>query len=143
MNLAVDRSENDPARSLTPARVTAGPTLAAPTAAHPAAADPFVIEADFNDVERLVVQGASLVVRRSVTPSLELKSITAYREVEHETHIDLDGTGYPIFGVLVDHDQDQFSQELQLAFAAGNALRGLIGAYWFSENDITPYGSSW
>lgn len=142
VNLTVDRSENDPARSMTPARVTAGPTLAAPTAAHPAAADPFVIEADFNDVERLVVQGASLIMRRSVTPRLELKSITAYREVEHETHIDLDGTGYPIFGVLVDQDQDQFSQELQLAFATGNALTGLIGAYWFSENDITPDGIS-
>ena len=142
VNLAVDRSENEPARSVTPARVTAGPTLVAATATHPAAADPFSIEADFNDVERLVVQGASLVVRRSVMPNMELKSITAYREVEHETHIDLDGTGYPIFGVLVDQDQDQFSQELQLAFAAGDALTGLIGAYWFSENDITPDGIS-
>ena len=142
VNLAVDRSENEPARSVTPARVTAGPTLVAATATHPAAADPFSIEADFNDVERLVVQGASLVVRRSVMPNMELKSITAYREVEHETHIDLDGTGYPIFGVLVDQDQDQFSQELQLAFAAGDALTGLIGAYWFSESDITPDGIS-
>ena len=142
VNLAVDRSENEPARSVTPARVTAGPTLVAATATHPAAADPFAIEADFNDVERLVVQGVSLVVRRSVTPNMELKSITAYREVEHETHIDLDGTGYPIFGVLVDQDQDQFSQELQLAFAAGDTLTGLIGAYWFSENDITPDGIS-
>lgn len=142
VNLAVDRSENDPARSVTPARVTAGPTLVAATASRPAAADPFAIEADFNDVERLVVQGASLVVTRSVTPSMDLKSITAYREVEHQTHIDLDGTGYSIFGVLVDQDQDQFSQELQLAFAAGDALSGLVGAYWFSENDITPDGIS-
>lgn len=142
VNLAVDRSDNDPARSVTPARVTAGPTLVAATANHPAVADPFAIEADFNDVERLVVQGASLLVTRSFTRGMELKSITAYREVEHETHIDLDGTGYPIFGVLVDQNQDQFSQELQLAFNLGDALSGLAGAYWFSENDITPDGIS-
>ena len=71
---------------------------------------------------------------------MDLKSITAYRQVDHSTHIDLDGTGYPIFGVLVDQEQAQFSQEIQLAFAPGDALAGLIGAYWFSETDVTPDG---
>ena len=135
-HLAVDRSVNDPQRSVTPARVTVGPTLASPTAGKPPAADPFSVEADFNDVERLAVQGASLILRRSLSPSVEVKSITAYRTVQHTTHIDLDGTGYPIFGVLVDQDQNQFSQEIQLAFAHGEAVSGLVGAYWFSEDDV-------
>ena len=139
-HLAVDRSVNDPQRSVTPARVTVGPTLVAPTAGRPPAADPFSVEADFNDVERLAVQGASLILRRSLSPSVEVKSITAYRTVQHTTHIDLDGTGYPIFGVLVAQDQNQFSQEIQLAFAHGEAVSGLVGAYWFSEDDVTPDG---
>lgn len=138
-HLAADRSVNDPQRSVTPARVTVGPTLVAATAGKPPTADPFSVEADFNDVERLAVQGASLILRRSLTPSVEVKSITAYRTVEHSTHIDLDGTGYPIFGVLVDQDQAQFSQEIQLAFAR-EAVSGLVGAYWFSEDDVTPDG---
>ena len=139
-HFAVDRSVNDPQRSMTPARVTVGPTLVAATAGKPPTADPFAVEADFNDVEHLTVQGASLILRRSLTPGVDLKSITAYRQVDHSTHIDLDGTGYPIFGVLVDQEQAQFSQEIQLAFAPGDALAGLIGAYWFSETDVTPDG---
>ena len=139
-HFAVDRSVNDPQRSVTPARVTVGPTLVAATAGKPPAADPFTVEADFNDVERLTVGGASVTLRRSLGPSVDLKSVTAYREVEHRTHIDLDGTGHPVFGVVVDQDQAQFSQEIQLAFAPGDAFSGLIGAYWFSESDVTPDG---
>ncbi len=139
-HLAIDRSVSDPSRSITPARVTVGPTLVAATATKPPASDAFAVEADFNDVERLTVQGASLVLRRTLSPSVDVKSITAYRTVAHQTHIDLDGTGFPVFGVLVDQDQAQFSQEVQLAFAPGDALSGLIGAYWFSETDVTPDG---
>ena len=139
-NLALDRSVSDPRRSMTPARVTAGPVLVAATAAKEPSADPFEVEADFNDLEKLEVQGASLGMEYAITESVALKSVTAWREVDHRTHIDLDGTGYPIFGVLVDQDQEQFSQEIQLSFASGQAFTGLVGAYWFSEEDVTPDG---
>ena len=139
-NLALDRSVSDPRRSVTPARVTAGPVLVAATAGKGPSADPFEVEADFNDLERLEVQGASLGIEVALAESVALKSVTAYREVDHRTHIDLDGTGFPIFGVLVDQDQEQFSQEIQLSFAPGQAFTGLVGAYWFSEEDVTPDG---
>ena len=139
-NLALDQSVSDPRRSVTPARVTSGPVLVAATVAKEPSADPFEVEADFNDLEKLEVQGASLGMEYAITESVALKSVTAWREVEHRTHIDLDGTGFPIFGVLVDQDQEQFSQEIQLSFASGQAFTGLVGAYWFSEEDVTPDG---
>ena len=141
-NLVLDRSVSDPRRSVTPARITVGPTLVAATAGKLPASDPFAVEADFNDRERLEVQGVSLGIDYSINESVALKSTTAYREVDHRTHIDLDGTGYEIFGVLVDQDQEQFSQELQLSFSAGDALTGLVGVYWFSEDDVSPDGIS-
>lgn len=140
MNLAFDRSVNDPERSITPTRVTSGPTLVAATADKQPPADPFEVEANFNDLERLEVQGISIGVDYSISEYTTLKSITAYRELEHRTHIDLDGTGYSIFGVLVDQDQEQFSQEIQLSFDSDDGLTGLLGVYWFSEDDITPDG---
>ena len=141
-HLSLDRSVGDPSRSVTPARVTHGPALVAATAGKGPSADPYQVEADFNDLERLEVQGASVGMEYAFTDTAALKSVTAWREVEHRTHIDLDGTGLPIFGVLVDQDQEQFSQELQLSFASGGAFTGLIGAYWFSEEDVTPDGIS-
>ncbi|MCY4210061.1 MAG: TonB-dependent receptor [Gammaproteobacteria bacterium] len=139
-DLTLDRSVNDPERSITPARVTPGPTLVQNTAGYQATGDPFEIEADFNDVERLKVEGIGLTVDYQAADAVSLKSITSFRQLEHETNIDLDGTGFNIFGVFVDQDQEQFSQELQLSYDAGGALKALAGAYYFSEDDITPDG---
>ncbi len=138
-NVTLDQSVNDPDRSMTPARVTGGPVLVDATSAYLASDDPFAVEADFNDVERLETSGVSLTVNYELE-TLTLKSITALRGVEHETHIDLDGTKYSIFGVLVDQDQEQFSQELQLLYDAGGQARGVAGLYWFSEDDVTRDG---
>ena len=140
VRLAFDGSDNDPSRSVTPTRVTGGPTLVAATSAKLPPGNPNRVEADFNDLEWLEVGGASLVADYAFSESTSLKSITAYREVAHRTHIDLDGTGYSIFGVLVDQDQDQLSQELQLSVASETGWRALLGAYWFSEDDVSPDG---
>ena len=139
LKLTLDDSENAPKRSLTPVRVTPGPALVAATANKGAATSTSRVEADFNDVEDLRVRGAGIRADYMVTEHVTLKSTTAYREVAHRTHIDLDGTGFEIFGVFVDQDQDQFSQEVQLALS-GEEYDGLLGAYWFSEDDLTPDG---
>ena len=141
-NLTLDHSVNDPERSVTPARVTNGPTLVQNTTGFQQTADPFSVEANFNDVERLKVQGIGLTVDYQITDALQLKSITSFRQLEHETHIDLDGTGFEIFGVFVDQDQEQFSEELQLSYDAGGAIKALAGVYYFSEDDVTPDGIS-
>ncbi len=141
IRVTADRSVNEPKRSMTPVRVTGGPALVTATADF-LPRQPFDIEADFNDVERLVVEGAAAVVDYRLSDALSLKSITSIRRLEHATHIDLDGTGLDIFGVHVDQDQDQFSQELQLSYDAGGSMRALLGAYYFSEDDVSPDGIS-
>ena len=141
-NLTFDRSDSDPDRSITPARVTTGPTLVQSTSGFRPATDPFEIEANFNDVEQLEVEGVGLTVDYQLSDAIGLKSITSFRQLEYETHIDLDGTGFEIFGVHVDQSQDQFSQELQLSFDAGGSVKALLGIYHFSEDDVTPDGIS-
>ena len=144
LKVTLDGSKSAPERSLTPVRVTPGPTLVAATANKGAVDGPLHVEADYNDVEDLHVRGAAVRAGFTLANNVTLRSTTAYREVGHQTHIDLDGTGYEIFGVFVDQDQDQFSQEIQLFFSSSESprkgLRGLVGAYWFSENDVTPDG---
>ena len=140
LKLTMDGSDNAPKRSLTPVRVTPGPSLVAATAIKGAATSTSRVEADFNDVEDLRVRGVGIRADYTLGGGMTLKSTTAYREVGHRTHIDLDGTGYEIFGVFVDQDQDQFSQEIQLALSRGRGFDGLLGAYWFSEDDVTPDG---
>ena len=139
LRLIADRSENDPQRSTTPVRVTSGPALVAATAQKPMSASTTQVEADFNDVERLQVSGASLAAEYAFSDQVTFRSTTAYRQVQHQTHIDLDGTGHGIFGVLVDQDQQQQSQEFQLSLTFAD-FQGVMGAYWFSEDDVTPDG---
>ena len=141
-NFSIDRSINNPERSVTPARVTSGPTLVTASAGFQAADDPFKIEADYNDVERLKVEGIGLTMDYQLSEAVGLKSITSFRQLEHETHIDLDGTGLEIFGVHVDQEQEQFSEELQLSYDAGGAIKALAGIYYFSEDDVSPDGIS-
>lgn len=139
LRLIADRSQNDPQRSITPVRVTPGPVLVAATAQKPVSPGTTQVEADFNDVERLHVSGTSLAVDYAFSDQVTFRSTTAYREVQHQTHIDLDGTGHGIFGVLVDQNQQQQSQEFQLSLTFAD-FQGVMGAYWFSEDDVTPDG---
>lgn len=141
-SFTADRSVNDPGRSITPTRVTAGPTLVQNTAHFQPNSDPFDIEAKFNDVERLEVEGVGLTVEYQLSDAIQLKSITSFRQLDYETHIDLDGTGFEVFGVHVDQSQDQFSEELQLSYDAGGPVKALLGVFHFSEDDVTPDGIS-
>lgn len=141
-NLTLDRSVNDPERSITPARVTGGPTLVQQTSGFQRTDNPFKVEANFNDAERLKVEGIGFTMDYQLSDAVGFKSITSFRQLEHETHIDLDGTGFEIFGVFVDQDQEQFSEELQLSYDAGGSVKALAGFYYFSEDDVTPDGIS-
>ena len=66
-----------------------------------------------------------------------LRSISSYRDLEHLSGIDFDGTPFNFFDQLNTVVQDQFSQELHLL---GNFMEGrvdyLLGGFYFSE-DIT------
>ena len=142
IRLSMDRSIDDPDRSITPVRVTQGPTLVAATATFQPSGSPFAVAADFNDLERLETEGAAVVLDYGLSEAVGLKSITSLRRLDHATHIDLDGTGFEIFGVHVDQNQEQFSQELQISYDSGGAVKALLGAYYFSEDDVSPDGIS-
>lgn len=86
--------------------------------------------AETNDQEMLVVSG-------TLTWELDgmvFKSITAYAETSFDAVSDLDHSSAPIMELHLIEDQDQFSQELQLASASSGPLEWLVGAYYFNED---------
>lgn len=134
IDLNFDQSEDEPDTSRTPNRETAVFGLA------PTSDEPFEVDADFNDLNRLKTTGFSGVLTYDVSESLSLKSITAYREMDYDTHLDLDATALPLFGVFVDEDQSQFSQEIQGTYSADSGLSVVGGLYYLREHDITMSG---
>ena len=131
--LSTDGSIDTPDTSRTPARETAV------FGAFPPNADPFVVDADFNDLNELRVWGLSGRAEWALSDSTTLTSITAYREMSYDAHLDLDATSSPLFGVFVFQDQNQFSQELQLAIETGD-FAVVSGLYFFREHDLTESG---
>ena len=131
--LSTDGSVDTPDTSRTPARET---TV---FGAFPPNADPFVIDADFNDLNDLRVWGLSGRAVWELSDSATLTSISAYREMSYDAHLDLDATSSPLFGVFVFQDQNQFSQELQLSVEQGD-LAVVSGLYFFREHDVTESG---
>ncbi len=77
--------------------------------------------------------GASLVINWDAGP-VQIKSITAYRELEEFGFSDFDGSQYAFYDFTNEVDQSQFSQEVQVA---GELLEGrsrfLLGGYYFDE----------
>lgn len=133
VHFAVDSSRDDSDTSRTPARAT-------PVFGIPASTDPFKIQADFNDRNELDTEGVSLILDWTVSDNLQFKSITAARQMDYKTHLDLDATEFPLFGVFVDQDQEQFSQEFQFNYDTGDRWSLVAGLYYFKETDVTESG---
>lgn len=133
--LNIDGSRDRPDRSRTPARATSVFGLYAPTLD-----DPFQVDADFNDLADLDTFGVSLTAEWGLSDALTLKSITAYRTMDYASHLDLDATPLPFFGIYDDEEQSQFSQELQLAYDGGGRLNWVAGLFYFGEEDSTFAG---
>jgi iron complex outermembrane receptor protein len=68
-----------------------------------------------------------------INDALTLKSITAYRNLKTDDYIDIDATQAEIGDVFVGVDQDQTSQEFQLAYDSG-PVTVIGGLYWLQEN---------
>ncbi|RYF93998.1 MAG: TonB-dependent receptor [Caulobacteraceae bacterium] len=77
--------------------------------------------------------GTSAQVSWDITDALTLKSITAYRELKTDDYVDIDATQLETGDVFVGVDQDQVSQELQLAYEGG-PLTVVGGLYYMVEN---------
>lgn len=62
-----------------------------------------------------------------------LKSITSYRNMDHFSTSDFDGSVFTFYDQYFDTRQDQFSQELQLSGDTGR-LSWLLGAFYYQES---------
>lgn len=76
--------------------------------------------------------GLSLNASFQLSDTLELVSISSYRDLESAFFIDIDATQFEIGDVFVGLDQRQWSQELQLRYSSDN-LNGVFGLYYLNE----------
>jgi iron complex outermembrane recepter protein len=78
--------------------------------------------------------GLSAVLDWSLSDAWDLKSITAYRDLETSFYIDIDASEFQLGDVLVELDQNQLSQELQFHYDAGGDKRGILGLFYMNED---------
>jgi iron complex outermembrane receptor protein len=84
---------------------------------------------NINDTSML---GASATLSWNLGEAWVLKSVTAYRESDTETNIDFDTLPNTLADVKAFYSDDQMSQEFQLNYDNGGAVRGVTGLYWFT-----------
>lgn len=97
--------------------------------------DPDVSYATGNSFNQMESWGLSGIVDFEVTPGIELKSITGYRELDWGVGVDLDGSPTQALEGAFSLNQSQFSQELQLLGSfLDDALNVVLGGYYFKED---------
>lgn len=84
-----------------------------------------------NDVR---IWGLSAQATYELSDTLELKSITGYRNTRYDSVTDLDSTTAPLAVITQLERAEQFSEELQLSGDFGR-LTWLLGGYYFHEED--------
>ncbi len=99
---------------------------------------------DWAFYERAESSGHALDVTWS-GDNMQVRSITAYRQMDFEDLIDIDGTPVDVFHSGREVEYDAFSQELQLSGSL-NQLDYLVGLFYFKEdadvfNPITFFGA--
>lgn len=77
--------------------------------------------------------GTSADLRQDITPTISLRSITAYSETDRSSAADIDGTPFRLFEPTFDTQSQVFSQELQLAQDSRSAFDWIIGGYYSVE----------
>ncbi len=89
-----------------------------------------------NDLDN---RGLSVSISWQARENLSLTSITAYRDMASFIIGDGDGTPLPYYGLNLDNEQDQFSQELRLNGQSGDGrFQWVTGAYLFHE-DVSSF----
>jgi len=86
--------------------------------------------ADLDTANSVESAGVSLSVEWDINESLQLKSISAYREGETRTNIDFDNTSLASLHVPASYDDDQLTQEFQLSYG-GDQLNVVGGLYYY------------
>jgi iron complex outermembrane receptor protein len=94
------------------------------------------VSVDAHSFERSKVQGHALTLTWDVNDTNTLKSITAYRDLEWDDLLDLDGSSLPVAHTGRDSEYDAFSQELQLV-GATDRFNYVAGLYYFEDDGFT------
>ncbi|MFZ1839290.1 MAG: TonB-dependent receptor, partial [Dokdonella sp.] len=84
--------------------------------------------------QKLIHKGGSAALTWSLSDAWSLKSITAYRELDSKSFIDIDASEFELGDVFVGFHQDQFSQELQAQYDNGSNLHATYGLYFLREH---------
>jgi iron complex outermembrane receptor protein len=93
-----------------------------------------LLETDSNaDVfSKATLWGGGVTISYDLTDTLEIKSVTGYRNWDTERLLDMDGTPFTILHPRLAVDADFFSQELQL-LGTTDRLDWVVGAYYSIE----------
>src|SRR5690606_30416008 len=78
-------------------------------------------------------KGIFVDIGYDISDDVSFKSVTAYRESNSSGQVDLDGTPVSLLTFASRWDQDQWSQEFQLAGNVNGDLEWITGLYYFSE----------
>jgi iron complex outermembrane receptor protein len=83
------------------------------------------------DRDRFITGGVAATYTQSLSDTLDLKIVGAYREGEGRQFIDFEELNANIFQVPAEYGDDQTSGEVQLTYT-GDRLKGVAGLYYFS-----------
>lgn len=113
-----------------------------PEGAFPVQDNKYDTWAGLGDANEVITQGLSLLAEWTLSDTLTLKSITAYREgITHTNGIDFDGTPAPILDIASSgsvYDDNQFSEELQLVIQ-NDRWSGIFGVYYLDAKATGQY----
>jgi iron complex outermembrane receptor protein len=88
-----------------------------------------------NEGQKLENWGTALTIGWKLSDAWLLKSITAYRNLQPDFYIDIDGSVFQLGDVFVGIDENQKSQEFQFQYDAGGRLNMVLGLYYFGEEN--------
>lgn len=96
--------------------------------------NPDTTYANGNNYSKIKQYGITLTLEDQVTDNLQIKSISAFRSVDFNAGVDLDGSPLNFLQTSFKVDQHQWSQELQFnGSALDKKLKYTVGAYFFNE----------
>lgn len=77
--------------------------------------------------------GASFTLNYDINDAWQFKSITAHRDLQSDSYIDIDATEFELGDVFVGVDQNQFSQEFQFLYDNDKGFNAVMGLYYLNE----------
>lgn len=107
------------------------PSIRSTVPAGETTSDVFDSNADMDSTNDVSASGVSVILNWNLNDDMTFKSITSYREGDTDTNIDFDNTSVASLHVPAIYDDDQTTQEFQLAYS-GEDLDLVGGLYYFN-----------